>query len=373
MSEYESILLEVIGEVEDSCNSVFSFFSTTSPIRISPALKRAISYRSNCVSSLEKRNYEALVTQTGLYKNIGLADGERLCLILVGDDIKKYVMPSRLERFCQAYRSDFPVFQACPALFSLVRDDLVAMESAILDESGQLVQFPGFLCRLPCLIPGHAALYQYLFKIKGSAELFLRIDPHDDAQSKVVNIFEEAMIPADPKFIETLSIFRGEKKTAAYEVVEPANISERISAFWDYHNGYGRLEVVFKRHGSEKILSCMAEEIPREVSGRVLTGLCLHATSKCPPGTPWESAVADHIDGAVNYYFDETGLERLESNVFNAECDASCRTHLFRINNVSLSQLLPISYHFFAARSLWEDWIKDQFRLVKRDTVSGGG
>jgi len=365
MESYDSFLVSVLEYFSERDENAVTSLSYDNLKCVPDILREAIRFKAKNIAGADRDKYSALVVQTGMYGGLGLKDDERLALMVLFDDISKCSMPDSHIHFCEKYSPEMPVFSECHKLRSLIRDDLLAVGSSKLEGSGQLLRFPEFLCRLPCIVPSHAALYQYLYALKNGLDLYLRIDPYDVSQSEITNIFEEAIIPADPKFINDLSVFRDEKKTAKYEVIVPDNIRDRIQSFLDYHNGYGRLEVVFKRHGSENILSFMAEELPRSESGRVLRGLCLHATCKHPPGTPWDDAVADHIDGAVNYYFDYRALERLDSDIFTAECDASCRTHLFRINNVKLSHLIPISKLFFDAQSLWEDWIRDQFRLKK--------
>ena len=44
---------------------------------------------------------------------------------------------------------------------------------------------------------------------------------------------------------------------------------------------------------------------------------------------------------------------------------AEPRMHLFRIENIPLSALLPMTYSFFKAKTLVKDWFDDQFDIKK--------
>ncbi|MCJ2163539.1 MULTISPECIES: hypothetical protein [unclassified Pseudodesulfovibrio] len=358
---YWEIIDQILKEIESAQLSVYSCFDPSGDAYLTPLVREAIEIRVRGFSEKDEKDYRSTVETSGVYGRAGLTDDERMALILIGVDVKQQIQPRECQRCCESYHVDAPVFRKAPELWNLVRDDLVSVNSGVVAPSGQLIRYPSFLCRLHGHLPKHFILYETLFKVVGRNRLYLRVDQYDDSQSDVIYALEEVIRPMDPTFLKQLKIFRGEKKWGYYEVLPPEHPTDY--QYWDYHQGFGKLEVVFKRNGDD--LSCMIEELPREADGRVLTSLCLHATSKCPVDTDWNDAVADHIDGAIQFYFDERALERFDSNISVAECDASCRTHLFRIEETSLSNLLPIAKMFFQAESLLKDWVDDQFRFFK--------
>lgn len=356
---YWKSIYKIVDHIRQNNLSIYDYFDYSKQIKIDSILLDAINIKTNLLNSKEEKDYYATIKETGIYRQNNLSDKQRLALLVISIDTKNYIAPELHEEECREYNINAPIFKDHPKLFSFVRKDLVYIGNAIVESSGQLVNFNNlpFIARVQSPRYSHFTLYQNLYDFFTGENLYLRINQNENSQSRLMWAMEEAIRPIDPKFLENLRLYRGEKKWEYYEVIEPSNCTDR--QFWDYTQGYGRLEVVFKRN--EDSLSCMIEELPREPNGRVLAGLCLHATTNCPIGTNWKDAIADHIDGAVNYYFDERALERLESNISVAECSASCRTHLFRIENIKLSNLLQISKLFFQASSLWEDWIKDQF------------
>lgn len=358
---YWELINQITDEIGASGLSLVEWFDGNKKVRLTPSIRKAMALREQKITKQEENDYRGLFVSTGVYKIEDLSIDQRFSLFLVGKDAMEQSEPRNYKRFCQPYESDSPLFKAVPGLYQLVRKDLLSVKTGAVKGSGQIIQYPSFLCRIDALHNKHFSLYESLFNFRPRGDLYLRVNQFDTSQSDIILCLEEVIRPMDPKFIQGLKIYRGEKKWGCYELIKHENASQR--QIWDYYQGYGKLEVVFKRY--KNTLSCMIEELPREMSGRVLTGLCIHATCDCPVGTNWNEAVADHIDGAVNYYFDETALERLESNISTAECKASCRTHLFRVEDIKLSNLLPISNLFFNAESLVQDWIKDQFSLVK--------
>ncbi|MGX7949667.1 hypothetical protein [Oleidesulfovibrio alaskensis] len=358
---YWEVIGQIVEEIESDQLDVYDCFDMNGEAYLTPLVREAINIRGKCFTEKDEDNFRAVVATSGVYGRHGLSDDERMALLLVGVDVKHQVEPQRCQRVCEPYRKDSPVFRNAPALWSLVREDLILVDSGEVSPSGQLLRFPSFLCRLHGHTLQHYALYENLYNTIAGNKLFLRIDQFDASQSDLIYVCEEAIRPIDPNFLKKMEIYKGEKKWGYYEVLPPEKVTDR--QFLDYSRGFGRLEVVFKRNGND--LSCMIEELPSKVDGRVLTGLCLHATSKCPVGVSWNEAVADHIDGAINYYFDERALERFDSDISVTGCAASCRTHLFRIEETPLANMLPIAKLFFEAQSLQQDWINDQFRFIK--------
>ena len=109
------------------------------------------------------------------------------------------------------------------------------------------------------------------------------------------------------------------------------------------------------------------EEFYANKDENTLIGRHLHLTSNSPVGTKWEDGNLGHIDGAINVYFGEKVKERLSSHIDDG-IDSNCRTHLFRIDNIPIKELLIIAKLFFNSIALVEEWEEEFF--IKKTNLS---
>lgn len=123
-----------------------------------------------------------------------------------------------------------------------------------------------------------------------------------------------------------------------------------------------RLDVIAQRKNSG-VFSMMIEELQQE-SDDIVIGRCIHLDSSAPLGTNYEEVQLSHLDLAINVYFDDTGRERMASNLANGKkvTNATCRTHLFRIDDVPLSSLMVFARMFFISMTLLNEWTAEQFK-----------
>lgn len=357
VTSYSELVVALAADIAKQASTPTEYFDYSTMQSLTPLLTAAIQLRVSKISDRERNDYWALFKETGIYGNLGLDIEQRLALFLVSLDVQYEVAPDLCLKFCKPISIDSPIIVNDKSLARNIRDELLCVDGSRIDSTGQLLTFKDSICRTSAILNKHFELYKYLFKISERSKTFIKVDCDDISQSKNVLLLEEVIRPIDPKFIENLDLARGEKRFGIYELQRTNHFNDQ--RFWDYTHGYGRLEVVFKKNADT--ISCMLEEIPREPSGRVLRGLCLHATCSAPRGTSFLDATADHIDGAVNYYFDENALARFDSTIETAECDASCRTHLFRVNDVNFSLVIQIAMFFFGSSALVFDWLGDQF------------
>jgi len=355
--EYKDLLSAIVDVINKQGLTATTYFAHDRIFELNEKDNAAVQHRRMHITDKEYVDNIALFKETGMYGQLGLDVDERLALFLVSFDIKRFVEIGEIKRSCLPLNQDSPIIKRDKTLRLGYDGELLSAEGASLDSSGQLLVFPSSICRTVAILNSHFELYKTLFDIADAANIYIRVDGSDVSQSKEFTILEEVIRPIDPKFIQTLDLRRDRKKYGIYELQKPVDVKD--PRWWDYSHGYGRLEVVFKRNRDS--LSCMIEEIPREMSGRVLRGLCLHATCPDEVGTKFDDATAEHIDGAVNYYFDSDATTRINGSIQYSECDASCRTHLFRINKVKLRELINISHLFFGATTLVSDWLGDQF------------
>ncbi len=139
---------------------------------------------------------------------------------------------------------------------------------------------------------------------------------------------------------------------------------ENFERYWDKNvKGINKLQVEWHRKNPD-CLSMMMEELPEMTIGtdKFKSTLLTHLTCRDKVGIEFESASIEHIDGAINIYFDES-IENRGKAQLSEKVEAKPRAHLFRMENIPLSSLLPITYSFFKSKILVKDWFKDQFNF----------
>lgn len=278
-----------------------------------------------------------------------------------------------LKRSCDPYSEDQPLFKQVPSLWNSVRRsgkrDLELIDASHLqfDDFYELIILPGTKARLNKYLDSHLA--RWILENASESPIYFRVDPYNVSPELQHIILEAAIRPSNPKWLEELILWPGNKEAAIY-TLEECSSSENPQRFHDLHiKGIGRLEVCFRRDNSG-VLSGLIEEIScpcRSPWQSFIVNRCLHITSKNQVGERLENAVADHIDGAINVYTGRIRNKRWAQTLDKGiVCDASFRTHLFRIENISFKFLFPLSEWFFVSEALVDEWFSDQFRSVTK-------
>ena len=109
----------------------------------------------------------------------------------------------------------------------------------------------------------------------------------------------------------------------------------------------------------------MAEELSvRDERKGYIVGRCIHLDSQSPEGTLLDQVRLDHIDLAINVYQDNAMRTRLEQklDVDRKVVDASCRTHLLRVDGAQFPILFDCAPDFFQSSVLVLEWLDAQFK-----------
>lgn len=278
-----------------------------------------------------------------------------------------------LERSCAPYAEDQPLFQQAPSLWQMVRRsggrpaDLIAAEG-IEFAHGLLARLEGdFHVRTnPYLAP------DVLEHLRGavaadSEEWFVRLDPYGVQADRRIPLQEAIVRPGNPHWYQRLEVWPDKPVKARYVLQRDHNDGPEF-----VHKGAIRgttLEVSIQRGAPDSdtgvcLLRGSIEELCETTRGDLLVGLMLHFTCEDPVGTEWKDAVADHLDGAVQFYLGETAAERARGTLCDGKVvDASLRTHLFRVDKTPLRNLFALIGLFFQSEDLLNDWLEDQFIL----------
>lgn len=296
---------------------------------------------------------------------------ERMALFSYLFDVSRALDVKSLNvRFGQ-YSRKHPIFSKDSTLYDLVRTKTNgSKDNELLDSSGfncvygsEIFKRKGFYYKLDPLLP--PAIYTSSKIAFPDVPIFIRLDPNQvyDAEP-TATLCESILIPANPNWWKQLKIRHRAKEGALYSLDAPARPSDDIDRYWDYHvRGVRRLDVVAKRNSSGN-LSMMIEELSSPNNeNNLLIGRCIHLDTDNSYGDEFTSAIINHLDLAINVYEGGKVESRFNSNLAAGTkvTDATFRTHLFRIESIPLTIVLPYCLMFFQSKSLTGEWISDQF------------
>lgn len=296
---------------------------------------------------------------------------DRMALFSYLFDISRALDVKSLSVRFEQYSENHPIFSKDNTLYDLVRTKTSgSKDNELLDSSGfdcvhgsEIFKRKGFYYKLDPHLP--PAIYTSSKIAFPDVPIFIRLDPGRvyDAEP-AANLCESILIPANPNWWKQLRIRHRAKEGASYSLDAPESTGDDIDRYWDYHvRGVRRLDVIAKRNSSGN-LSMMIEELSYPANERsLLIGRCVHLDTDSPYGEEFTSAVLNHLDLAINVYEADEVESRFDSNLAAGTkvTDATFRTHLFRIENIPFTIVLPYCLMFFQSKALMGEWISDQF------------
>jgi hypothetical protein len=281
-----------------------------------------------------------------------------------------------LERVCQPYAPDQPLFVGAPALLARIRrrETTGAPDFELIDDaavtcvsrSEVYVAGPCFTKLAPSL---PARIPVWARETFPKAPRFLRLDPSQFHQTQPMMLLQEAaMVPANPNWMATLALFPETSTFAHYELLD-APFRENPTQFRDYHLRHiRRLEVRAQRREAD-YLSMLIEELPRaDDKNGLMVGRCIHLDTRAVAGTPIAEVRLQHLDLAINVYTGADRARRLDNSLQHGKTqDATYRTHLYRIEDVPFPALFGFAELFLKSRSLLGEWLAGAMGLELGD------
>lgn len=328
-------------------------------------VKRNLRLRSEFLAESEERTL-------GAYLELGLFDGlprrDRIVAFAFAFDLQHAVDALVIDRQCERYNSDQPLFAGAPSLLRKIRRREIAGEPDYeLIEAQALTSVSG--SELYKVDNGYGKLTRYLNPgivnwAQASfpdAPLFIRLDPYFFSTQQPLQLLTEAtLVPANPKWLPGFTLRKGMKEFAAYALSDVSPRDDQAQ-FWDYRvRGLRRLEVRAERR-EKNYLTMMIEELPRpdDPSG-LMIGRCIHLDSRDPAGTSLDQVQVSHLDLAINVYKGATRAVRTGQTLQHGKIvDASCRTHLLRIEGAPFISLFQFCRMFFQSSVLLSEWLNE--------------
>ncbi len=195
---------------------------------------------------------------------------------------------------------------------------------------------------------------------------YVRVNPYYIYEAyPPILIKEAAWRKPSPKWHNAIGIKPNKNDGFSYYIPEDVDIKTHPYEYIDrYFLHILRLEGEYKRE-RDGYFSMMVEEL-KEVSHPFLEefyiiGRMIHLDS-IEDGEDGLNAKLKHIDLAVNIYTGDDAINRVNERLENGGkiVDATYRSHILRLNDALLSDIIPFST-FFESKYLQDEWIKDMF------------
>lgn len=371
--EYES-LIKKISEyaIKNNISSEIEYISKiyrSANEEIKQAINKAIELRTE-LGYLDKEvaNLHVLLgAGSQLYSNFENID----VAFCVSYDICCYVNQKSLIKECEKYKDNNSIFLTYPNLRNLIscNKELIDISKINNSQTSRILKNEDMIIKISDRI--NPKLIHYLKSKYPNNQLFVRIDKENYGENTHEFIYESVMRSEQSNWYKNMRIYNGENRIGHYTYpetiidlgftkVEADSIIKKMS-----ENGFEEtnkyiLQTFFKRDNNN-LLSGSIEEMKTLKSDNTLVSKHIHLTSVSEVGTDWEEGILAHIDGAINVYFGDNAKKRLSKNL-DEKVKADCRTHLFRIDNIPITELLPIAKLFFKGLALVEEWENDSFR-----------
>jgi hypothetical protein len=278
-------------------------------------------------------------------------------------EVEREVARLDIRARCLAYEGSFLLTQL-PGLRDYLCDDLIDSRAIHQLANSDVVEVPGGFARIDGML--NPSLVAWALGSYPRENVRLRLDPREGGRGRLpMRLWEYVVRPPSPTWWRTFGLQRGTTDGGGF-VLDPDSAPEQLrdAAKWEYAvKGIRRLEVFVKRENQGRF-SMMVEELSvRDERSGFIVGRCIHLDSRSPEGTPFENAELDHIDLAINVYQDRERHMRLEQRLPDTGkvVDASCRTHLLRIDSARFPVLFDCAIGFLQSMTLLWEWLQAQF------------
>ena len=202
---------------------------------------------------------------------------------------------------------------------------------------------------------------------------FVRVNPNYIFETHPpVLIKEAAWRRPSPKWKNAIGIKLNQKDGFSYYIPDDVDSKENPYEYMDRHILHIlRVEGEYKR-GRDGYFSMMVEELKKVehpfLEEYYLVGRMIHLDS-IENGDNGFNTKLKHIDLAVNLYMEDNATNREKERLENGGkiVDATLRSHMLRLNDARLSDLILFST-FFESKCLQDEWIKDMFTTDTKTT-----
>jgi hypothetical protein len=288
-------------------------------------------------------------------------------------DAQTYTQRQKLKTRLSPYNINDPVFKPNKKLFAELRktDDgkpdgeLINSKNLLLSKDGNSLAYGGLYYQVDPFLS--LDIYKELLGYAERENIYIRLDPTITGFRKPKSFLTEEIIrKANNSWWKSLNLHIRQRDGGRYDLQSDFSDPQNLLKINDFFvKKIRRLEVVASRKKPD-YLSMMIEELSeREISAGYLIGRCIHLDTKFPQGSSVESVVLSHLDLSINIYEGERIAERHASDLSSGRpiTDATYRTHILRVENIKMPNLIWIAEKFLESKYLFNEWCQDQFGI----------
>lgn len=289
-----------------------------------------------------------------------------ICIGLEAEYIKGIIS---LQKKCELYSKNQPLFKTNPALFQHIRNqELVDYSVLQRINDSEIICFNNLYGYIDGCVP--LTILSWMLENRPQSPIYIRVNPHLVYTTKPLQkLFESQLVPPNPKWWRELSIYNRSHEGCSFFLDKNVNPKENYNEYWEYHcQKIRRLDVIAKRDGNGN-LSMMIEELTEQKNivsptERYIVSRMIHLDTDAVIGTSFLDSKLNHLDLAINIYTGNNAKNRLLENLANGGkvTDASFRTHLLRVENINFSDLFTFVYSFLESKTLVDEWKEAQFK-----------
>lgn len=272
---------------------------------------------------------------------------------------------SNITRKCAPYEKS-KLFSECYQLSEYERKDLISTNAFKKSETVGTVRIGGNKwARLDGSLSANILDWLLQHKDKNT---FIRLNPnevYDKEPSQL--ILEFLLTPPNPNWWKDLKVYNRTKEGCAF-FLDGGDV-HNTQDYWDYYiKGVRGLQVLASRDNKGNLVMTLEELSEKcfilDPTKKIVTGRMIHLDTDAPIGTPFRNARLNHLDLALNYYFDAAADRRLAENLATGQRieDATERTHIARIEDIAFPELFFAAYGFFQSKILLDEWKDSQFK-----------
>ena len=329
-----------------------------------PATLQALSYLQSLISQTEIDKVK-WIAESLMKKDVDIALREQIAVL--GSDISHNLGLYHLIKSLEKYNSAQLLFcENSELLNQSHKHELLSSTILQREPLSSIVRLPNkkYAYIEDCL---EQPILQTL--TERGIEYYVRVNPHYIYNQKPTMLIKEAAWRRpSPKWENAIGIKANCKDGFSYYIPDDIDCETHPHEFMDRKllNVF-RLEGMYKRE-SNGYFSMMVEEL-KEVkhpfnNGRYVIGRMIHLDSD-EDGKNGMRSKLKHIDLAINLYVDNDAETRCNEHLENGGkiVNATYRSHILRINNTTLSDIILLSA-FFESKCLSDEWITEMFQIV---------
>lgn len=318
---------------------------------------------------LDKHDFEKTegYLEIGFYRN--KAKEDRVIFFCLEFELETVIRRLRLINLCKKYDGKQTLFDEDPRLTNHIRikgskkkkpeNELIEFKAFSQLHNSEIVKFNKKFAKLSAYL--NPRIPEWADNNFQSSPLFVRLNPDIISDIKLPQLLTEDL-QINPYNFDWKS-FKFNRNLLAPTEYKLENIElskETAPAYWDFKiRGIKSLEISTSKKDNYR--SFMIEEIIDKYGDeQILIGKCIHFDCQNFSDNDIDNQVLDHLDLAINVYEKETRTTRLSETLKSGTIvDADYRTHILRIDKVSIKSLPVFCLLFFGSMTLTEKYINE--------------